>query len=145
MRQALEVQNDITLDELSNHLRDHQEKRKYGVEKEREGDMKTPIGVYTVTADKERVPDLYGPRAFPLSYPNDWDRVQGRRGHGIWLHGTPSGTYSRPPWATDGCVVLTNDDLAKLTRYVDVSHTPVVISPSIQWRDRRAWEAEREA
>ena len=118
---------------------------KYGVEKEREGDMKTPIGVYTVTADKERVPDLYGPRAFPLSYPNDWDRVQGRRGHGIWLHGTPSGTYSRPPWATDGCVVLTNDDLAKLTRYVDVSHTPVVISPSIQWRDRRAWEAEREA
>src|SRR6185312_1614388 len=118
---------------------------KDGVDKTREGDQKTPIGVYTVTSEKQKVPDFYGPRAFPIDYPNDWDRMQGRRGHGIWLHGTPSGTYSRPPWATDGCVVLTNDDLAKLTRYVDVSHTPVVISPSIQWRDRRAWEAEREA
>ena len=118
---------------------------KDGIDKTREGDQKTPIGVYTVVSEKQKVPDFYGPRAFPINYPNDWDRMQGRQGHGIWLHGTPSGTYSRPPWATDGCVVLTNDDLAKLTRYVDVSHTPVVISPSIQWRDRRAWEAEREA
>jgi murein L,D-transpeptidase YafK len=117
---------------------------KFGVEKEREGDQKTPIGIYTVIAENDRVPDFYGRRAFPLSYPNDWDRTQGRRGHGIWLHGTPSETYSRPPWATDGCVVLTNDDLAKLAKYVDVSRTPVVISPTIHWRDRRAWEAERE-
>lgn len=36
VRQALEVQNDITVDELSDHLRDHQEKRKYGQEKEEE-------------------------------------------------------------------------------------------------------------
>jgi murein L,D-transpeptidase YafK len=118
---------------------------KFGVEKEREGDQKTPIGVYTVVADREKLPDFYGPRAFPLSYPNDWDRMQGRKGHGIWLHGTPAATYSRPPWATDGCVVLANDDLARLSRYVDVSRTPVVIGSSIRWRDRRAWEADREA
>jgi len=118
---------------------------RFGVEKAREGDQKTPIGVYTVVADREKLPDFYGPRAFPLSYPNDWDRLQGRKGHGIWLHGTPSETYSRPPWATDGCVVLANDDLARLSRYVDVSRTPVVIDGTIRWRDRRAWEAEREA
>ena len=118
---------------------------KYGIEKEREGDQKTPIGVYTVISEREKIPDLYGPRAFPLSYPNDWDRMQGRQGHGIWLHGTPSETYSRPPWATDGCVVLANDDLARLTKYVDVSRTPVVISPTIHWRDRKGWEADREA
>ena len=118
---------------------------RFGVEKAREGDQKTPIGVYTVTADREKLPDFYGPRAFPLSYPNDWDRLQGRKGHGIWLHGTPSETYSRPPWATDGCVVLANDDLARLSKYVDVSRTPVVIGASIRWRDRRAWEADREA
>jgi murein L,D-transpeptidase YafK len=118
---------------------------RFGVEKAREGDQKTPIGVYTVTADREKVPDFYGPRAFPLSYPNDWDRLQGRKGHGIWLHGTPPETYSRPPWATDGCVVLANDDLARLSKYVDVSRTPVVIGASIRWRDRRAWEADREA
>jgi murein L,D-transpeptidase YafK len=71
--------------------------------------------------------------------------MQGRNGHGIWLHGTPSGTYSRPPWATDGCVVLTNDDLARLSKYVDVSRTPVVIGQSIRWRDPAHWEAERQA
>ena len=118
---------------------------RFGVEKAREGDQKTPIGVYMVVADREKLPDFYGPRAFPLSYPNDWDRMQGRKGHGIWLHGTPPGTYSRPPWATDGCVVLANDDLARLSKYVDVSHTPVVIGASIRWRDRRAWEADRAA
>lgn len=118
---------------------------RYGVDKEREGDQKTPIGVYTIVGDKEKVPDIYGPRAFPLSYPNDWDRMHGRRGHGIWLHGTPSETYSRPPWATDGCVVLTNDDLARLSKYVDVSHTPVVIGQNIQWRDPAHWEADRQA
>ena len=117
---------------------------RYGVDKEREGDQKTPIGVYTITSEKEKVPDFYGPRAFPLSYPNDWDRMHGRRGHGIWLHGTPSETYSRPPWATDGCVVLTNDDLARLSKYVDVSRTPVVIGQSA-WLDRAHWEADRQA
>ncbi len=118
---------------------------RYGVDKEREGDQKTPIGVYTIVGDKEKVPDIYGLRAFPLSYPNDWDRMHGRKGHGIWLHGTPAETYSRPPWATDGCVVLTNDDLARLSKYVDVSRTPVVIGQSIQWRDPAHWEADRQA
>ena len=92
---------------------------KNGVEKQRQGDQKTPLGVYRVISARERLPDFYGPGAFPLDYPNDWDRLQHRNGHGIWLHGTPSDTYSRAPWATDGCVVLTNEDFAKLSRYVD--------------------------
>lgn len=117
---------------------------KNGVEKQREADQKTPIGVYTVVAEKEKLPDFYGPRAFPISYPNDWDRMNGRGGHGIWLHGTPSETYSRPPWATDGCVVLTNDDLGKLSRYVDVSRTPVVIGNGVEWRDPASWQAQRD-
>jgi murein L,D-transpeptidase YafK len=117
---------------------------KNGVEKSREGDMKTPIGVYTVISEKDKLPDLYGTRAYPLSYPNDWDRMHGRSGHGIWLHGTPSNTYSRAPWATDGCVVLTNEDFARLSKYIDVSRTPVVIGEAVQWIDPRKWEAERE-
>jgi murein L,D-transpeptidase YafK len=116
---------------------------KNGVEKAREGDQKTPLGVYTILATKERLPDFYGPRAFPISYPNDWDKLNGRKGHGIWFHGTPSETYSRAPWATDGCMVLTNDDLAKLTRFVDVSRTPVVIGQGIEWREPQRWEADR--
>ena len=115
-----------------------------GVDKAREGDQKTPIGVYNILAMKDKLPDFYGPGAYPLSYPNDWDRINGRNGHGIWVHGTPSETYARAPWATDGCVVLTNEDLARLSKYVDVSRTPVVIGQAVEWREPGQWEAGRE-
>jgi murein L,D-transpeptidase YafK len=117
---------------------------KNGVEKQREGDQKTPIGVYTVVSAKEKLPDFYGTHAFPISYPNEWDKRNGRNGHGIWLHGTPSETYSRPPFATDGCVVLTNDDLKRLSRFVDVGKTPVVIGATVEWKDQKHWDAQRE-
>ncbi|HUQ28227.1 MAG TPA: L,D-transpeptidase family protein [Usitatibacter sp.] len=117
---------------------------KNGVEKTREGDQKTPLGVYTIVSVKDKLPDFYGREAFPISYPNEWDRANGRAGHGIWLHGTPSDTYARPPRATDGCVVLTNEDLARLSKYVDVSRTPVVIGEAIEWRSPEAWERDRE-
>jgi len=116
---------------------------KNGVDKQREGDQRTPIGVYTITESKAKLPDFYGNGAFPISYPNDWDVRHGRNGHGIWLHGTPSETYSRPPLATDGCVVLTNDDLAHLAGYVDVGRTPVVISHRVEWLPPERWDAER--
>jgi len=118
---------------------------KLGAEKQRSGDQKTPLGVYRVIAAKDRLPDFYGPGAFPLDYPNDWDRLQKRDGSGIWLHGTPSETYSRPPLATDGCVVLPNEDFQKVSRYVDVTRTPVVIAPGVQWQDPAAWEQSRNA
>jgi hypothetical protein len=80
---------------------------KNGVEKTREGDQKTPLGVYHVTANlpRKKLTDFYGSGAFPINYPNEWDRRLGRNGHGIWLHGTPSAMYSRPPRASDGCIV----------------------------------------
>ncbi len=116
---------------------------KNGDEKRRQGDQKTPVGVYTIVAAKERLPDFYGPGAFPISYPNEWDRQLGRNGHGIWLHGTPSETYSRPPRATDGCVVLTNDDLRRLAQFVDVGRTPVVISAGVRWVAPQRWQETR--
>jgi murein L,D-transpeptidase YafK len=117
---------------------------KNGIDKEREGDQKTPIGVYRITSLKDKLPDFYGASAYPINYPNDWDDLNGRKGHGIWLHGTPSNLYSRPPRATDGCVVLTNEDFARLARYVDVSRTPVVIDESVQWQPESDWAAGRE-
>ena len=116
---------------------------KNGVEKRREGDQKTPLGVYTIVSSKEKLPDFYGPGAFPISYPNEWDKLHKRNGYGIWLHGTPSETYSRPPRATDGCVVLTNDDLRRLSRYVDVGRTPVVIGEGVEWVAPERWQESR--
>ena len=75
---------------------------KNGIEKTREGDQKTPIGVYHVTGNlpRKKLTDFYGAGAFPINYPNEWDRRQGRNGHGIWLHGVPADVYSRPPRAS---------------------------------------------
>jgi murein L,D-transpeptidase YafK len=108
---------------------------KNGIDKVREGDKKTPLGVYHVTSSmpREKLADLYGVGAFPINYPNEWDRREGRGGSGIWLHGTPSDTFSRPPQASDGCVVLTNRDLESIRQRVQIGLTPVIISSSIEW------------
>ncbi|WP_234968903.1 murein L,D-transpeptidase family protein [Thiomicrospira sp. ALE5] len=101
-----------------------------GAGKEREGDRKTPIGVYHITdfVAGERLADLYGYGALPLNYPNIWDQSLGRTGHGIWLHGTPSDTFSRPPQSSQGCVVLNNDEMGSLVSKFNVSvATPVII------------------
>lgn len=114
---------------------------KLGTRKVVEGDQRTPIGVYFVESDlsKTQLPDMYGSGAFPLNYPNEWDERNNRTGSGIWLHGSPSDTYSRPPLASNGCVVLTNEDLNKLAPYLQVGVTPVIIANQIDW----STEAER--
>lgn len=105
-----------------------------GVHKRAEGDQRTPLGVYFVgrqiTAD--RLPDLYGKGALTVNYPNDWDRLQGRTGSGIWLHGVPSDQFARVPQASDGCVVLSNPDIAFLMASID-RRTPVLIAEKLHW------------
>ena len=112
---------------------------KLGTEKLSSGDQRTPIGVYFVKAElpKNQLSDIYGSGAYPLSYPNEWDRKNNRAGSGIWLHGTPSGTYSRPPRASNGCVVLANDDLNKLAPYLQVGITPVIITNRMDWSNEQ--------
>ena len=120
---------------------------KNGPLKVREGDEKTPVGVYHVTASlpRQKLSDFYGSGAFPINYPNEWDRIQGRNGHGIWLHGTPSDTYSRPPRSSNGCVVLANSDLEALARNLQVGLTPVIISEDVEWLSFDDWASERKA
>lgn len=120
---------------------------KNGPQKVREGDEKTPIGVYHITASlpREKLSDFYGIGAFPINYPNEWDRMQGRNGHGIWLHGTPSNTYSRPPRSSNGCVVLSNADLEEIARKLQVGLTPVIISDDVQWLSDDEVASERKA
>jgi len=120
---------------------------KLGSEKLKEGDKKTPIGVYHVTSSlpRQKLTDFYGSGAFPINYPNEWDKRQGRNGHGIWLHGTPSDTFSRPPKASDGCVVLANQDLDALSKNLQIGLTPVIISNSIEWLSLDDWQAERQS
>jgi murein L,D-transpeptidase YafK len=119
---------------------------KNGTDKTRSGDKKTPLGVYQVAASlpRAKLTDLYGVAAFPLNYPNEWDRREGRDGRGIWLHGTPINTYSRAPRASDGCVVLTNQDLEAISKNLRVGVTPVIITENIEWAEPEETSALRE-
>jgi murein L,D-transpeptidase YafK len=125
-----------------------------GFGKEREGDNRTPLGVYRIQRwlDGEQLPELYGSGAFPVNYPNDWDRALGRTGHGIWLHGVPRDAYARPPRSSEGCVTLANADLQALGDIVSLQRTPVLLAERLRWqtpaqlRERRErFEAELEA
>jgi len=108
---------------------------KAGTAKIAEGDQRTPLGVYYITSnlDPKSLKDFYGSGALPISYPNILDSKRGKTGSGIWLHGTPPNQFSRPPQATDGCVVLANPDLQHIIRTVEVRTTPVVIASQLQW------------
>ncbi|MBI3375426.1 MAG: L,D-transpeptidase family protein [Betaproteobacteria bacterium] len=120
---------------------------KHGSQKEREGDRKTPLGVYHVTAwiPGGKLPDLYGSGAYPIDYPNARDRLVGRTGHGIWIHGVPSNTYARAPLASDGCLALANPDLESLAAYVQPGVTPVVIARQVEWVEPAQLRAERDS
>ena len=94
------------------------------------------MGVYFAgTKLTQPLDDIYGDAAYPLNYPNELDQHQNKNGSGIWLHGTPSGTYSRPPRASDGCVVLSNPDLKALQPILQTGKTPVIIADNLEWLD----------
>jgi murein L,D-transpeptidase YafK len=125
---------------------------KRGMDKFREGDNKTPLGVYHVTGNITReqlnsrygkAADEYGLGALPISYPNEWDRRSGRNGHGIWLHGVPFDTYSHPPRASNGCVALTNEDFMAIAKSVQVGVTPVIIANGVEWSNPKEIGAVR--
>ena len=128
---------------LSDHYISH---GKFGINKTKEGDQKTPLGVYYITSRLSggKLPDFYGPGALPLNYPNEWDKLNGRSGSGIWLHGMPSANFSRPPLASDGCVVLTNPDFLKISALVDIGKTPIIISDQVEFENQTRWLADRQ-
>lgn len=94
------------------------------------GDLKTPIGIYTLVEKKKRVDPFYGPMAFVTSYPNLYDRIRGKNGAGIWVHGVPlSGT--RDPF-TKGCIAINNNDLIQLDQTINPSNTLLIIDSSLK-------------
>jgi L,D-transpeptidase YnhG len=117
-----------------------------GVEKVSEGDLRTPVGVYYITSnlDAAKLPDLYGAGALPINYPNALDVQRGKTGSGIWLHGSPSEQFARSPLASEGCVVLSNQDLKTLLSKVKIRTTPVVIAPELKWVMPHALNNERQ-
>jgi len=103
--------------------------------KEREGDFRTPEGVYYLEA-KNSDSDYF--LSVKVSYPNSEDRARARA-HGvdpggqIMIHGLPNepryteSRYQGSDW-TDGCIAVSNSDMIDIWLMTRVS-TPIEIRP----------------
>lgn len=120
---------------------------KNGIGKQREDDGRTPLGVYLITRElqDQALPELYGSGAFPVDYPNAWDRQLKRTGYGIWLHGVPRSHYSRAPRSSEGCVAVANQDLDSLKPFIQPGNTRAIFARQLNWHVADELQAQREA
>lgn len=95
-------------------------------DKNLEGDAKTPEGIYFFIKeiDDAQLAPIYGIGAFPTDYPNLMDRIKGKTGSAIWLHGT---NKELKPRDSNGCVALDNSDFNKVSKYITLNRTPIII------------------
>ncbi len=95
-------------------------------EKQKEGDLRTPIGNYTLINRLIPGNTFYGPLAFVTSYPNLYDKLHDKKGYGIWIHGRPldgeRGDVSK------GCIVLKNPQILYLDKIINYKKTVLEIS-----------------
>jgi murein L,D-transpeptidase YafK len=103
--------------------------------KDRQGDHKTPEGIYSVDAKK---PDSRFHKALHISYPSPADRERAQKmgvspGGDVEVHGLGSmwgwvgAQHRRMDW-TDGCIALTNEEIDEIYPLIKVG-TPVEIKP----------------
>ncbi len=119
---------------------------KAGYGKRREGDNRTPVGIYRVQSfiSDNALPELYGNGALPLDFPNAWDVQQRRTGHGIWIHGMPRDKDRRPARDSEGCVVVSNALMPALHDNSELKSTPVILADSLRWSTRENAEGVRD-
>jgi murein L,D-transpeptidase YafK len=104
-------------------------------------DKKTPEGIYYITNSfkEQDLASIYGARAFPVDYPNPLDTRLGRKGYGIWIHGT---NEPLKPRDTNGCIVFRNKDILELSQYISEGHTPIIITQKINFMEKKELRRE---
>jgi murein L,D-transpeptidase YafK len=100
-------------------------------------DKRTPEGIYYITGSfkEQELAPIYGARAFPIDYPNPLDTRLGRKGYGIWIHGT---NEPLKPRDTNGCIVFRNKDILELSQYLSQGHTPIIVTQKISFVEKKA-------
>lgn len=114
--------------------------------KSREGDKKTPNGIYFFRGilEDDQLPVKYGARALTLDYPNSYDRLFNKTGYGIWLHAVDEDERVEISYDTEGCVVVTNEDILELSRFISLNSTPIIIDDTISAASADNLKAERQ-
>ena len=100
-------------------------------DKAKEGDLKTPIGIYQIVkklSKDTKLNSFYGPLAFVTSYPNIYDSYRGKDGSGIWIHGLP--IEEKRDEFTRGCIAINNPNIECLDDNIDIEKTLLIINDS---------------
>jgi murein L,D-transpeptidase YafK len=98
-------------------------------DKEEEGDLKTPEGVYQFSAKilPPKLKPKFGAMAFYVNYPNNYDQIADSTGNNIMLHGTNEPERLKKDFDSEGCVVVRNEELTEIQHSIQVGLTPVLI------------------
>lgn len=107
---------------------------KNGGNKTKENDHKTPEGIYffqNLRKPPEIPFETYGKMAFTLDYPNIFDARSKKSGSGIWLHSIPDTVALTR--GSRGCVVVRNEVIEKLTQYIQLKETPILIFDQVKF------------
>lgn len=102
-------------------------------DKQVEGDLKTPNGIYTLTKKIQSVDEFYGPMAFVTSYPNIYDQLHSKNGSGIWIHGLPLNNEKRDAY-TKGCIAIKNSDIICLDPNLFINNTLLYIDDKVEFK-----------
>jgi len=99
-------------------------------DKTKEGDFKTPEGVYFTLEKISRyeLPKFFGAGALKLNYPNPVDIKLKKTGSNIWIHGTDDSSKLELNNITRGCITINNQDFIKISSLVKINKTPIIIT-----------------
>lgn len=106
-------------------------------DKEKANDARTPVGIYFLMSRKTQpeIPfETYGSLAFTTDYPNIFDKRVAKGGGGIWLHAVPDKVALTR--GSRGCVVVRNDVIQHLEKYIELGQTPLLITEKIEYVDK---------
>lgn len=125
---------------------------KFSGNKSNQGDKKTPEGIYLLTQflnKKELLGrygqegQIYGAGAFVLNYPNVIDQRSNKTGSGIWLHSTDDESRISKGLDSKGCVVVNDNDLRDISRYIELDKTSIIIVQELLYVRKKTWESMR--
>ena len=102
-------------------------------DKEDEGDLKTPEGIYTFKAllYPPKLQPKFGDMAFYLNFPNTFDDLAGHRGSNIMLHSTNTPDRLNNKYDSLGCIVVKNTELAAIKPHIKLGLTPIIVFPEL--------------
>lgn len=112
--------------------------------KTKANDHRTPVGIYFLQKEmtQPEIPfGLYGNIAFSTDYPNIFDKRDAKTGSGIWLHAVPDTVPLTR--GSRGCVVVRNEVIKLLKKYVRLEQTPILIMDEVKYFSKEEHDAQK--